>query len=132
MRCLDANSFRLKPLAVLVFLTGCCFMLAKAQQPLPPPSLPRAPMSPGQSPNPTDGNNGDTMAHRAMVQQAQRRNDQRQQDIVNDTAKLLSLAEQLKAEMEKSSKNQMSVSEIKKAEEIEKLAKAVKEKMKGS
>jgi flagellar motility protein MotE (MotC chaperone) len=132
MRCLDANSFRLKPLAVLVFLAGCCFMTAKAQQPLPPPPLPRAPVSPGQSPNPTDNNNGDTMAHRAMVQQAQRRNDQRQQDIVNDTAKLLSLAEQLKAEMEKSSKNQMSVSEIKKAEEIEKLAKAVKEKMKGS
>ena len=72
------------------------------------------------------------MARRAMEQQALRRNTQRQQDIVNDTTKLLDLAQQLKAEVDKSSKNQMSVSVIKKAEEIEKLAKAVKEKMKGS
>jgi hypothetical protein len=72
------------------------------------------------------------MAHRVMVQQAQKRNTQRQQDIVNDTAKLLDLAQQLKAEVDKSSKEQMSVSVIKKAEEIEKLAKSVKEKMKGS
>jgi len=62
----------------------------------------------------------------------QRRNTQRQQDILNDTAKLLELAQQLKIEVDKSRKDQMSVSVIKKAEEIEKLAKAVKEKMKGS
>lgn len=67
-----------------------------------------------------------------MEQQAIKRNSQRQQDIVNDTAKLLDLAQQLKDEVDKSRKDQMSVSVIKKAEEIEKLAKAVKEKMKGS
>ena len=72
------------------------------------------------------------MAHRAMVQQAQRRNDQRQQDIVNDTAKLLKLTEQLKTEVEKSNKDQTSAAMMKKAEEIEKLARAVKEKMKGN
>jgi hypothetical protein len=67
-----------------------------------------------------------------MEQQAIKRNTQRQQDIVSDTAKLLDLAQQLKDEVDKSRKDQMSVSVIKKAEEIEKLAKAVKEKMKGS
>lgn len=131
MRRLDANSFRLKPLAVLVFLVCCCFMTAKTQQQLPPP-LSRPPISPSQSSNTNDEPGGDALAHRAMVQQAQRRNDQRQQDIVNDTAKLLSLTEQLKAEVEKGNKDQMSASVIKKAEEIEKLAKSVKEKMKGS
>ena len=72
------------------------------------------------------------MTRHAMQQQAERRNTQRQQDIVNDTEKLLSLAQQLKAEVDKSNKGQLSLSVVKKAEEIEKLAKAVKEKMKGS
>lgn len=72
------------------------------------------------------------MAHRAMVQQAQRRNTQRQQEIVKATDKLVTLTEQLKTEMEKGNKDQMSAANIKKAEEIEKLARSVKEKMKGS
>ena len=72
------------------------------------------------------------MARRAMVQQAQRRNTQRQQEIVKATDKLVALTQQLKADMEKDSKDQMSAANIKKAEEIEKLAKSVKEKMKGS
>ena len=66
------------------------------------------------------------------MQQAIRRNTQRQQDIVNDTAKLLLLAQQLKDEVDKSRKDQLSVSVVKKAEEIEKLAKSVKEKMKAN
>lgn len=72
------------------------------------------------------------MARRAMVQQAQRRNEQRQQDLVKDTDKLLTLAQQLKDEVGKSNKNELSLSVVKKAEEIEKLAKSVKDKMKGS
>lgn len=69
------------------------------------------------------------MAHRAMVQQAHRRNEQRQQEIVNATDKLVTLTQQLKGDMEKGSKDPLSA---KKAEEIEKLAKSVKEKMKGN
>ena len=72
------------------------------------------------------------MARRAMIQQAQRRNNQRQQDIVNATAKLLTLTEQLKTELEKNSKDQNSVNMSKQAEAIEKLARSVKDKMKGS
>jgi len=72
------------------------------------------------------------MTHRAMVQQAQRRNTQRQQEIVNATDKLVTLTQQLKDDMEKGSKDQMSAANIKKTEEIEKLARSVKEKMKGS
>ena len=124
MRCLDANSFRMKLLAVAVLLGGCS-VTASAQQQLPPISTRTAPVSPAQAPNPSDENDQDTMAHRAMIQQAQRRNTQRQQDIVKDTAKLLALTEQLKAEIEKSNKDQMSASAIKKAEEIEKLARQI-------
>ena len=134
MRYFSANSFCLKLLAVAVFAAGFCSVGAKAQLPQQPqlPPISRPPGSPGQSPTAGDNNDEDTMAHRAMMQQAERRNEQRQQDIVNDTAKLLTLAQQLKTEVEKSNKDPMSASEMKKAEEIEKLAKAVKEKMRGS
>jgi hypothetical protein len=104
--------------------------LSNAQQ-NPAPTRP-VPVSPGQAPSSSDESDGDVMTRRVMEQQAIKRNSQRQQDIVNDTAKLLDLAQQLKAEVDKSSKDQLSVSVIKKAEEIEKLAKSVKEKMKGS
>jgi hypothetical protein len=132
MRCLDASSFRLKVLAAI--LVAGCSVAANAQQQLPPIASRPVPTSPGQAPNPSDDNDQDAMARRAMIQQARRRNDQRQQDIVNDTAKLLVLTQQLKAELEKNknNKDQMSATTIKKAEEIEKLAKSVKEKMKGS
>ena len=49
----------------------------------------------------------------------------------NDTEKLLKLSVELKAYVDKSDENVLSLDVIKKAEEIEKLAKSVKEKMKG-
>jgi type VI protein secretion system component VasF len=63
------------------------------------------------------------------VEQSMKRNSLRQQEIVDDTAKLLSLAQQLKTEVDKSNKDMLSIAVVKKAEEIEKLAKSVKEKM---
>ncbi|MFT4113199.1 hypothetical protein [Silvibacterium sp.] len=60
---------------------------------------------------------------------ARQRNSDRQQKIVDDTARLLTLAQELKSEVEKSNKDQLSIDVVKKAEEIEKLAKTVKEKM---
>ena len=129
MRCLDANSCHRKLLVAVLFLVGC-FTVAHAQQ-LPVPQRP-APVSPGQAPTSSDDNDNDAMSRHAMEQQAERRNTQRQQDIVKDTTKLLELAQQLKTEVDKSRRDQLSVSVVKKAEEIEKLAKAVKEKMKGS
>ncbi len=58
-------------------------------------------------------------------------NEQRQQDIKTDTDKLLQLATQLKQYVDKTNENTLSVDVIKKAEEIEKLAHTVKDKMKG-
>ena len=56
---------------------------------------------------------------------------QRQQEIKKDTDKLVQLATELKQSVDKSSENTLSVDVIKKAEQIEKLAKTVREKMKG-
>jgi hypothetical protein len=66
---------------------------------------------------------------RMSAQMALRRNAQRQQQIVADTARLLQLAQKLNDEVSKSSKDELSVSVVKEADEIEKLAKAIKGKM---
>lgn len=57
-------------------------------------------------------------------------NEERKRQIADDTSKLLELATQLKAEVDKTSKDTLSLNVIKKAESIEKLAHGVKEKMK--
>ena len=51
--------------------------------------------------------------------------------LKNDTDKLLKLSVELKAYVDKSDENVLSLDVVKKAEEIEKLAKSVKDKMKG-
>ena len=70
----------------------------------------------------------DAQQHKAMEKKASL---QRQQDIRKDTAKLLELATELKQEVDKSNENMLSLNVVKKAEEIEKLAKSVKNKMRG-
>ena len=57
-------------------------------------------------------------------------NKHRQEEIRQDTQKLFQLASDLKAAVEKTDENVMSIEVIKKAEEVEKLAKKVKDKMK--
>lgn len=73
----------------------------------------------------------DPNAERMQEQAAKGRNAERQRRLVADTEKLLSLATELKQDVDKTDKNTMSVDVIKKAEEIEKLARSVKERMKG-
>ena len=63
---------------------------------------------------------------------AKKQNEQREAAIKNDTAKLLKLATELQAYVNKSNENVLSLDVIKKAEEIEKLAHSVKDKMKGA
>jgi nitric oxide reductase activation protein len=99
------------------------------QQPLGSPThqMPGMPSKPGaaepEDPNPLDAN-------RAQQQEKMRNND-RQKRLVADTDKLLVLATDLKAQVDKSTKDTLSVDVIKKADEIEKLAHSVKERMKG-
>jgi hypothetical protein len=63
---------------------------------------------------------------------AREANKKRQQDIREETDKLFQLATELKAAVDKTNENLLSLDVIHKAEEVEKLAKKVKEKMKDS
>jgi hypothetical protein len=56
-------------------------------------------------------------------------NIQRQKDMASETAKLLTLANQLKAETDRGSVSALSVISVREAEQIEKLAHDVREKM---
>ena len=62
-------------------------------------------------------------------EQQKKRNQERQADLKRDTDKLLLLATQLKQAVDKSNEHTLSVEVIKKAGEIEKLAKSVRQKM---
>jgi len=90
------------------------------RQQMPQQQLP--PIAPERLPN--DG--------RIEHDQAKLRNADRQRQIVADTQKLVELANQLNAAVEKSNKDMLSLDVVRKADEIEKLAKSVREKMKGS
>jgi hypothetical protein len=64
-----------------------------------------------------------------MVKKA---NQERQAQLRRDTDHLWRLSSELKQSVDKSNENTLSLEVIKKAEEIEKLARSVKEKMKGN
>jgi hypothetical protein len=62
---------------------------------------------------------------------AKKLNQQRQETLKRDTDKLLKLTTELKQYVDNSNENLLSVDVVKRAEEIEKLARSVKDKMKG-
>jgi hypothetical protein len=61
-----------------------------------------------------------------------RANQERQEQLRRDSEKLLKMANELKEYVDKTDQNILSLNVLKKAEEIEKLAHSVKEKMKTS
>ncbi len=93
------------------------------------PSLPAPPQPDAQQP--TVGSPSDVWQEQQRKEMVKKANLQRQADIKKDTAKLLELATELKQYVDKSNENTLSLDVVKKAEQIEKLAKQVREKMKG-
>ena len=73
----------------------------------------------------------DEARSRIMRDMEKKTNKQRVTALKNDTDKLLKLSVELKAYVDKSDENILSLDVIKKCEEIEKLAKSVRDKMKG-
>lgn len=70
-------------------------------------------------------------AQREIEDRQQRElNKKRQDDIKEETDKLFQLATELKAAVDKSNEHVLSLDVVKKAEEVEKLAKKIKDKMK--
>jgi hypothetical protein len=88
------------------------------------------PNNPGQEPGHPPA---ETEEMRKFKKEATKKaNKERQADIKRDTEKLLQLATELKEYVGKTDENILSIDVVKKAEEIEKLAHSVKEKMKTS
>ncbi len=111
---------------VLAALFGTSNSPVKAQLLSPPPQMGTPPDASGRRPG-----DEQSEAQREMMARMQiKRNEARQQQIVKDTTKLLALAMELKSEVDKTNKDVLSLDVIKKADEIEKLSKSIKEHMK--
>jgi hypothetical protein len=108
------------------FLILCGTLGASAQQTMLTPPQPSFPEMRGSSQSPAAPD--PLMGHMAE-QMALARNTQRQKQIVSESAHLLDLAQKLNTDVTKSNKNELSVSVVKEAEQIEKLAKSIKDKM---
>ncbi|MGH9546128.1 MAG: hypothetical protein ACRD23_13045 [Terriglobales bacterium] len=107
----------------LAFLLTAAVPLVSQTNPL---RLPDPPLG-QQKPRPED-----EPRLRMEKEMAKKANQARQADLKRDTDKLLKLATELKESVDKTNESTLSVDVIKKAEEIEKLAHSVKDKMKGS
>ncbi len=86
------------------------------------------PSSPHPAPKPDEKAN-DSANPKPATDQVMSPEEARQAQFVADSQKLYQLAQELKAEVAKSDKNTLSIAVTKKAEEIEKLAKSLKERM---
>jgi hypothetical protein len=109
-RCLRQSERRIRSVRNLVCQAAFIFSsiaLASAQQPVAQP--PASPEATAEASKPTTP---------------------QQKRLADDTAKLLTLANELKAELDKSSKDTLSLSVIRKAEQVEKLAHKVRDEMK--
>jgi len=78
---------------------------------------------------PTQRNEQTEMQREIEDRQRKEENKKRQEEIKADTQKLFQLATELKDAVDKSNEHVLSLDVVKKAEEVEKLAKKVKEKM---
>ncbi|MGA9307871.1 MAG: hypothetical protein WBW31_20900 [Candidatus Sulfotelmatobacter sp.] len=116
---------RFQPIAWTLSLCLLFAIPAKAQAP-PPSSRPlgRADSVPATS----DAGEAQQQQARDLAKKA---NLAREAALKADTDKLLKLAVELKDSVDKSNENVLSLDVLKKAEEIEKLAHSVKDKMKG-
>ena len=74
----------------------------------------------------------DEQHQKLLKEMAKKANLKRQEDLKHDADKLLMLATELKSYVDKTNENVMSMEVIKKSEEIEKLARSVREKMKAN
>ncbi len=116
---------RFQPIAWTLFFCLLFVIPSKAQA---PPSIPR-PVGRGDSvPAGDDASEAQQQQARDLAKKA---NLSRQALLKADTDKLLKLAVELKDYVDKSNENVLSLDVLKKAEEIEKLAHSVKDKMKG-
>ena len=116
---------------VVVLVSMCALPMAGQSQRGIPPSFSdmSQTMNRGISPS-TDP--VDPAQAQWQLQAARRENQNRQIALRQDTDKLLELAAELKQNVDRTGPDILSMDVVKKAQEIEKLAKSVKDKMKGN
>ena len=131
------------PLLACPALLLACAALAPAQQTQQPQQTPeagqqqttpqqtgKASTTPDQGPNRPPSNTSLLAVPPAQNTHFDAANTARQKQLAADSAQLLKLATELKAEVDKTTKDTLSLTVIRKAGQIEKLAHDVKEKMK--
>lgn len=119
-------------LSLFFCLLGVNSPVAQVQsRPQPPPP---DPLQSRQARDPQFGSERekDPTEEKMEHQREKELNKQRQLALQKDTDHLLELATQLKEYVDKSNEHTLSLDVVKKADEIEKLAKSVKDKMKGN
>ena len=94
--------------------------------------LPQDPMQSPQDPQFGREREKDPSEEKMEREREKSLNKQRQTNLQKDTDHLLQLATELKQYVDKTNEHTLSLDVIKKADEIEKLAKSVKDKMRGS
>ncbi len=97
----------------------------------PMAQLPDASNQEAICPDPQFGERRNEPLSRMCADMRKNQNTARHDSLKKDTDRLLELATELKQSVDKSTKDTLSLEVIKKAEEVEKLAKKVKEKMRG-
>jgi hypothetical protein len=111
-----------------VFTFGSLVSAQQPAQPSPAQANPSqvSPVQPPATPAPVTANVVVDLSKPATPQTPQ------QKQLADDTAKLLTLASELKAALDKSNQDTLSISVIRKAEQVEKLAHKVRDEMKAS
>jgi hypothetical protein len=119
-----------------MFLTAAVHRNSFAEGQSQAPPIPQFPTTPGQNagrtslPGQETDPNPDPMIHRAQLEAAKKRNIYRQNKLVADSDKIVQLAQELGTAAQPEGKGSDSPAMSKKADEIEKLARNVRDLMK--
>jgi hypothetical protein len=129
MRGRNANLNPLRTVLAALLLLAPWAIPASAQTQQDPQQSSQTDASSPTTQQQTDEKTDDTSKAKPATNQAMTPEEARQAQFLADSQKLYQLAQELKAEVAKSDKNTLSIAVTKKAEEIEKLAKSLKERM---
>jgi hypothetical protein len=109
-----------------VLLVFCCVGAAQSN-PCDDPARQRAIFDPSR---PRETNQTPDIPSDMQHKQVKAMNQERQASLKKDSDKLLQIATELKQQVDKTNENQLSLEVIRKTEEVEKLAKSIRDKMK--